>query len=80
MFDLWKRIIELMSSDFLRFLSRNLNKNGGADLISPLHIRIVLLVAILIGLVCLFMKTTKSSVEQRNDVEENAPLVSNPAK
>ena len=69
-----------MSSDFLRFLSRNLNKNSGANLISPLHIRIVLLVAILIGLVCLFMKTTKSPIEQKNDVEENAPLMSNPAK
>ena len=63
-----------MCSAFLTFLNRNLNKSSGLGSISPVHIRIVLLVVIIIALVFLFMKSTKSP-EKKGDIEEHAPLV-----
>lgn len=63
-------------SSFPSFLSQHLNKPTGFSSLSSTSIRIVLLSVILIALVYVFLKTTKTP-EVVADVEEHAPLVEN---
>lgn len=75
--DRWIRCVNLMHSSFLTFLSRNLNKPSGFASLSPIYIRVVLLIVIIVALIFLFMKSSKSP-EKKSDIEEHAPLVDHP--
>ncbi|KAK8801330.1 hypothetical protein JH06_4944 [Blastocystis sp. subtype 4] len=68
---------DINDSSFLTFLSRNLNKPSGFASLSPIYIRVVLLIVIIVALIFLFMKSSKSP-EKKSDIEEHAPLVDHP--